>query len=252
MTEQASNFDLTVKECFFKLQETRGDKVFHLIHWFKLPAFEDWSDYLKQRGFIGYSKGRDTFEFSNVMQEEDAEFWGKLVTRVEGYKYQGKDIMDLPNWKELIPIRHKLEVIGGFLSFSKVDTPDEDKISSDEGLDLSDSLGSTVKFWTVFNGDEINLTFNFAVPQTSDYVKYNRMATKTQMVRTKQRNVSAIKSPVKLDVYLELFDKLILSVEGYKFNKESSWKLEVPVYHKREAVRELFGASLRMEESGSD
>lgn len=239
-------YNLDAKETFFKLKEIRGDKVFYLKHFFRMPLVEEWAKYLRSRGYVGLSKGRNTFEFSNVLQEEDEEFWGLLILRVEGYTFQGKDIMTLTDWKEKIPIKHKLEVIGGFLSFNR--SEDTDKETVGEGLDLSDMSGTTLKFSAIFNDNEELLVFNFSVPATSDYIKYTRVASRTQMVRTKQKNVSEIHIPMKLDVFISLFDKLIISTEGYKFAEKEDWKNQVPLLHKREAIRELFSGSLRVDE----
>ena len=77
-------FDLGLNECFFKLTMRKGDEKFVLKHFFRLPSFSDWFDYQKKRKFMGLSKGKDTFEFANVMQEEDLAFWNSLILRVEG------------------------------------------------------------------------------------------------------------------------------------------------------------------------
>lgn len=247
-------YNLSLSECFFKLRETRGNVKTILTHFFRLPTEADWTAYLRGRGFMGFSKGRDTFEFQNVMQEEDEALWKSLIVRVEGYAYKGENLMKLDGWQERIPIQHKLQAVGGFFIFNREDAPSEEMMETGTVLDLGDESGIPMKFAAVQNDNEEVVSFVFKNPETTDYVKFNRMMTKVQYTRTKQRNVSAIKIPVNLGVFEELFDKLILGVEGYSFGAEkpSVWRPLIPLYHKREAVRELFAGSLREEEGERD
>jgi hypothetical protein len=249
-------YDLGLKECFFTLKLQRGDKKFILKHVFRLPSFKDWYEYLRHRKFMGLSKGKDTYEFANVMQEQDLAFWESLIVRVEGYTTQKKDLMDFDDWKVKIPVDHKLESMSGFLMFNRHDEVSASEAVATDGFDIDDEVGRELEFAAVQDGNEVFVKFYFGRPETSDYVKFNRMSSKMQLVRTKQRNVSEMRVPADIRPFVEMFDKLIVKVEGYGFGgkdlmKIDDWKSRIDAYHKREAVRELFTTSLLDEEEGN-
>lgn len=249
-------YDLGLKECFFTLRLQRGDKKFILKHFFRLPSFTDWFEYLKQRKFMALSKGKDTYEFANVMQEQDLAFWESLILRVEGYTSQKKDLMNFEDWKARIPVDHKLEAMSGFLMFNRHEEVSASEAIATDGFDVDDEVGRELTFTAIQDGNEVTLKFFFGRPETSDYVKFNRLSSKMQLVRTKQRNVQEMRVPADIRPFVEMFDKLILKVEGYGFNgkdlmKVEDWKPKVDAYHKREAIRELFTTSLLDDEEGN-
>jgi hypothetical protein len=249
-------YDLGLKECFFTLRLQRGEKKFILKHFFRLPSFTDWYDYLKQRKFMGLSKGKDTYEFSNVMQEQDLEFWGSLIVRVEGYVTGKKDIMDSDNWKEKIPVDHKLEAMSGFVMFNRHEEVSASEAVATDGFDVDDEIGRELEFSTVQNGKEIFIKFFFGKPETTDYVKFNRLISKMQLVRTKQRNVQEMRVPADIRPFVEMFDKLILKVEGYVSGSKDlmeieDWKSKIDAYHKKESIREMFTSSILDDEEGN-
>src|SRR5512140_1358859 len=90
-------FDLSVKEFFARIIVEYGDKRVTLKHFFRFPTSEDWMNYFRASSQVGLSKGRDTVELTGENQERDLELWSQLVTRVEGYKLHGADLMTLPN-----------------------------------------------------------------------------------------------------------------------------------------------------------
>ena len=251
-------YDLGLKETFFKLREVRGGQKFILKHYFRLPTEEDWTKYHLSRNYMGLSKGRDTFEFANVMQEQDMDFWDSLILRVEGYFYADADLMTLDDWKEKIPTDHKLTSIGGFLIFTREELPESELIAG-AGFDLaSGKVGeeSELIFQAVQDGVQKKLTFHFSRPETEDYVKFNRVASKMQIIRTKVRNVSELRVPADIKPFIKLFDKLVTKIDGYSFGgkdlmKVDKWTSKVDAYHKREVVRELFTASSLEEEEGN-
>jgi len=248
-------FDLSTKECFFLLRLRKGDERHVLKHYFRLPSFDDWFQYQKKRKFMGLSKGKDTFEFANVMQEEDLAFWESLIIRVEGYKAKGADLMTVETWKEKIPVTHKLEAMAGFVLFNREEEP-ESSLVDGGGFDVDEEISSELKFTAVQNGEEQYLTYHFRQPETSDYVRFNRLTSKLQLVRTKQRNVQEMRMPADIRPFIDMFDKLIVRVEGYTYDEKDlmeveGWKDKVDAYHKREVIRELFTSPLIEEEEGN-
>jgi len=171
-----------------------------------------------------------------------------LILRVGGYKYKGEDVMSLENWKDLIPLPHKLEAVRGFTSVWQPDVQTEDSLITVDSLDLAEDT-QEISLVVLQNGEEHQLMFKFTAPESEDFVRYNRATSKMQFVKTKQRNVQAIRVPLDITPYIKLFDKLCVSVEGYVYNgedlmKQSNWKDLVDAYHKRIAVSTLFTVSL--------
>ena len=245
-------YDLSLEECFFTIREVRGDQKFLLKHVFRVPTFEDWVEYHKGTAQLGLSKGRDTIEMSNVRQERDTWLWEELIVKVEGYLWKGKPITESKDWKEKIPLAHKLEAVSGFLLSGREDVPAEAELIEAEGFDLAEG-GVEMKFAIFQNGKTERVSFSFISPEASDYLRFSRLTSKMQLQRTKQRNVSAIRVPTDIRPFVELFDKLIDKVGGYIFDGKDvmlvpDWKDKIDALQKRMAVQEIFTASLQEEE----
>jgi hypothetical protein len=244
-------YELLVPECWFKVREERGDRVVVVTHVFRSPSSEDWLEYFKGMSQLGLSKGRDVVELSAAGQEKDEELWDKLILRVSGYAVSGKDLMGFEDWKARIPLSHKLNAVSGFLYFNRTDVgenPVEETV-----LDLGES-SRTMSFDVLQFGKACTVVFTFSPPEASDYIKYSRASARMQVVRTKQKGVSKLLVPFNAPLMIDLFDKLIASVDGYSFEGKPlmdlpDWKTKIDIYHKREAVRELFGLSMQEEEA---
>jgi len=243
-------FDLSKKECYFTLEEVRGDRKILLKHIFRLPSLKDWIEFHKGTTQLGLSKGKDTVEVSAmVRQERDTWLWDALILRVEGYKYSGQELMEKKNWKEIIPLPHKLESISGFLLGYREDVPTDEELIVEESLDLAEGA-IEMQFAFLQNSEVHRMKFMFKAPDSSDYLRFSRLTSKMQLQRTKQRNVSAIRVPTDVQPFIELFDKLINKVEGYQFDgkdlmKAEDWKAKVDAYHKQLVVREIFTVTLQ-------
>jgi hypothetical protein len=245
-------YDLSLKETFVRVIEERGDKRSILIHTFRTPTSDDWYNYFRLSSQVGLSKGRDTVEFTGENQDKDAEFWGTLIQRVEGYKMNGVDVLSLPDWKNIIPLPHKLQAFAGLLWFYKIGNTIDGSFEETNELDLGVS-SVDVRFEAAQNGQASVITFTFKQPEPTDYLKYGRITARMQLVRTKQRGVSAIKVPATINPMVELFDKLIDKVDGYSYEGKPlmelpEWRSRIDLYHKREAIRELFGTTTQEEE----
>lgn len=245
-------FDLSLKECFFKVRQVSGDRKILLTHVFRLPTFEDWVSYNEGTMQVGLSKGRDTVEVSDVLQERDAALWEDLIIRTEGYVVSGKPLMDLEDWKERIPLPHKLQAVSGFFIFDRSDVPEDASLISEETFDLEDS-STSLRFAVIQNFKKMDIVFYMKTPGTKDHLRFSRITSKMQLVRTKKRGESAIKVPTNLRPFVELFDKLVEKVEGFIFEKkdlmeQKDWQAKLDAFHKRGVVQELFTAQSLEEE----
>lgn len=245
-------FDLSTKECFFKVRQVHGDRKILLTHVFRLPTFEDWLEYNEGTTQVGLSKGRDTVEVSNVLQERDTQLWEDLIIRTEGYTVSGKPLMELENWKERVPLPHKLQAVSGFFIFDRSDVPEDASLISEDTYDLEEgSVG--LRFGVIQNFKKMDVTFYMKTPGTKDHIRFSRITSKMQLVRTKQRGVSAIKVPTNLRPFVELFDQLVEKVEGFIYEKkdlmeQKDWVAKLDAFHKRGVVHELFTAQTLEEE----
>lgn len=243
-------FELALKKCYFKVREEKGDRVLVVTHHFRPPFSEDWFDFFRGTSQLGLSKGRDVIEMSNAGQEKDEEFWEKLILEVEGYQINGRPLMEFPEWKSKVPLTHKLNAIAGFMYFFRVgldENPVEETV-----LDLGETT-TKISFDALQLSKPCQVSFEFAVPEPSDYIRYSRATARMQIVRTKQRGVSKLQVPSNVQLLVELFNKLVVVAEGYSYDGKAlmdfpDWKDKIDVYHKREAVRELFGTTLQEEE----
>lgn len=246
-------FDLSAKERFFRLKETRGSRKIRVSHVFRLPTLQDWEGYFRGVSTLGTSRGRDTIEYSGAIQERNVELWEALIQRVEGYHMHGKNVMELDNWKELIPLPHKTETVSGFINAWRK----EEDIEEVEVLDLgSDNIDVGIVVLTNDDKNEVvqtELMFHFMSPDMSDYKHMSKLTSRMRMTRTKERNVSSISIPTDIKPYVKMFDKLIQKVEGYVYEgedlmKQPNWKDLVDASHKRTAVDELFTVEFEEQE----
>ena len=245
-------YDLSRKEILVKVVEERGDKRAVLTHRFRMPTSDYWYYYFRTSNQVGLSKGRDTVEFTGENQDRDADFWGSLIQGVVGYKVNGVDVMTTPDWQNKIPLPHKLQAFSGLLYFYKIGSTVDGSFEEVDEIDLGVS-SVELRFEAVQDAKATIIVFTFKQPEPTDYMKYSRITARMQLVRTKQRGVSAIKVPATIAPMVELFDKLIEKVVGYQYEEKplmdaEDWRGKIDLYHKREAIRELFGTTLQEEE----
>lgn len=245
-------YDLSKKECMFKVTETRGSRKIVLRHFFRLPSLQDWIAYHKGVSELGLSRGRETFEVSDNVQAKNLELWEKLVTKVQGYVVDGKDVQEQENWRDLIPFPHKVQAVNGFMTtWRRTDDVVEEVV-----LDLgSDDV--EVSIVVLQNVDDTmtqhEIIFHFTSPDAMDYKNISKLQSRMRLTRTKERNVSSISVPTDIKPYVQLFDKLIIRVEGYIYDgkdlmEHSEWKSKIDAFHKREAIGDLFTSEFEDDE----
>jgi hypothetical protein len=251
-------YDLSVKECMYKVTETRGNRKITVKHFFRLPTLQDWADYFKGVSELGLSRGRESFEVSDSLQAKNLGLWERLSLRVEGYVIDGVELMEKGNWKELVPLPHKLQAVSGFMTTWRK----EDDIEEDVVLDLgSDDIEVRLIVLQNVKDEETQedvmtqheLLFHFTTPDTADYKLMSKLQSKMRLTRTRERNVSSISIPTDITPYAKLFDKLVVSVDGYLYNgvnvmEQDNWRDLIDAFHKREAIGDLFTSEFAEDE----
>ena len=198
-------YDLSVKECMFKVTDARGSRKVVLRHYFRLPTLQDWTAYHKGVSELGLSRGRETFEVSDNVQAKNLELWEKLIVRVKGYAVDGVDVNEKEDWQELIPLPHKVQAVAGFMTTWRRTDELEEAVVLDLG---SDSV--EVSIVVLQNVEDTmtqhEVTFYFDSPDAIDYKNISRLQSRMRLTRTKERNVSSISVPTDIKPYIQLFD----------------------------------------------
>lgn len=102
-------FELAVNEERIPLTITRQGVDYKLTHILRNPTNEERIEY-KRKLFPFKGRGRK-MKPEDHSSEAASWFWHKLCVRVEGYTFEGKDLMEREDWKNIIPIDHQESAI---------------------------------------------------------------------------------------------------------------------------------------------
>jgi hypothetical protein len=163
------------------------------------------------------------------------------IQRVEGYKTSSGDFMALPNWRDRIPFGHKIKA-AEFLQEVKVSEEDREYIidaSVDEVyLDVTwgSSRPGTMSRYT-------GIIHRFNPPTVKQRQKFTRALSESRVIGGSRTNKTIY--PGRQGLLAELYDELVVSVEGYMLNGAPLTNVEVirkemDTFHKVAAVQQLF------------
>lgn len=168
---------------------------------------------------------------------------GRVIFGAEGYKVEGGvDITSLPNWIERIPLSHRRQV-AATLADVRLSASVEEFVIRAEGeevsLDCTWSLNEETGAMTGFQG----LKHLFKTPTAAQQKRYNQAASRSIVVGG-SRNGRTIYTGAQ-EVLCELYDELILSVDGYSWKGDplADPKSLMDLHHKFTAAQELFNPS---------
>ena len=118
-------FDLSVDEDVISLVDYQHGEEFQLKHYVRRPTTSEYKEY--RRKISEFKGGFRRFKWEDRGAEAAEWLYEKIIQRVEGYTFKGKNIMSVTkeeleelgnkrgekytSWKSLIPIRHKIFVI---------------------------------------------------------------------------------------------------------------------------------------------
>jgi hypothetical protein len=115
-------FELNAEEHPVKISAPQGEKWEKMTHFFRTPEESEILKYERMLPRTEFKRNK-AVQTGSVMKAK-SQLWGTLIVRVEGYDYNGKNIMDeRSDWKKFIPIAHKVRAIDDFY---EVDSGDED------------------------------------------------------------------------------------------------------------------------------
>jgi hypothetical protein len=205
------------------------------IHVFQRITQDLWNGYFARMLF-------ETDATSRTIDLNSAALWlyGQAIQRVQGYVMKGDvDLCTLPNWKERIPMGHRLQAVNLLASVSRsVDGPTEiepdcEIVSLDAAWNLADD-GGMQKF--------VGLLHRFSIPTTEQMMRFSRETSRSLVVGGSRsgKTIHAIRQKVLLSLY----DDLIQSVDGYEAGglplREGALKIEMDAFHKIAAAGALF------------
>jgi hypothetical protein len=165
----------------------------------------------------------------------------RAIKRVQGYSLtDGRDVMVLANWKDRVPGVHRLRATEILMKVTQSES------SVDLGIDPEAELVSVDAFWSAGDCGMFHyrgLIHRFSPPTIEHWRKLNNHSTRTTAVggSKSQRTIY----PKLNGIFLELYDSLILSVEGYSVGGQPIAGREQCVshmdcFHKIAAVSILF------------
>lgn len=185
---------------------------------------EDWTKYFLGIVIVSEQNGRERINTVDVNAARLA-LVGRVLTDVEGYRVEGgAELTSLAGWQNRVPMAHRLRL-------AEVLTDVRPSAEEDDGL-------------IYLNGDEVVLTASWnmdgamvqftglkhrlAAPSEAQYRRYSNQASRSRVVGG-SRTGKTIYSGAQVTL-AELYDELILSVDGYAVNG-------VPLADDKEAIR---------------
>lgn len=207
-------------------------------HIFQQPTFDD--EETKERMTPVIRKEGAKIEGTNAIIEtvEDEaanlKFYNKLIKSVKGYKVKGsteeiavtEEIGDGKTVLDLIPSNHKITAILGMkASTFEVDLGDED---AEFEFELDGTSGSAGREWRIvqkiggqykredgsMQPPDYEVAYVLREPTEKERANYKTKALNSQRWYSKKDNGMVERTSVNLKTLAELFDNLVLSVEG--------------------------------------
>lgn len=173
---------------------------------------EDWVAYFGALYFGTRQEGRDLLQ---TVETESARvaLLDKVLTRAEGYKLAGgEDLMSQANWRDLVPLDHRL-LVGSLLTSAAPEPDDDDAIyPGGRPVKLTAVWGSNDEGAQRFTG----LVHVLKAPTDAQYRRYKRAASITR-IHGGTRNGTTEYVGAQLEA-AALYDELIVSVDGYSVN----------------------------------
>jgi uncharacterized protein (UPF0297 family) len=188
----------------------------------------------------------DRFDFRSAGME----LVESCLVSAAGYKIdgQGTALESIPGWQKRIPYGHKVKA-AELLQDVSLSTSQRDVFISDtEEVVLRAKWGSsTLGCMNEFDG----LIHRFSQPEAGHLQKYNRSMSET---RTSGGNGKPLRTvyPARQALFIQLYDELIDSVEGYALSGDPTIALnldqirnQMDAFHKVVALQKLFSPALQ-------
>jgi hypothetical protein len=231
--------DLAERVITFKIRET-GTICRHI---FNRITRADVDAYFSSMTVATERKSGNSLEFHIDAQTNMLKLYERAIKRVEGYSLtDGRDMMALANWKDRVPGVHRLRAVEILMKVTQSE-------NSVLGIDPEAERVSLDAFWSA--GDQgmfhyRGLIHRFSSPTIEHWRRLNNHSTRTTAVGGSQSQRTVY--PKLNGIYVELYDELVLSAEGYSIGLQPIGGREqcvsaMDVFHKIAAVSILFDKS---------
>lgn len=271
MTENYQ-LELAPSELVIPLKVTLGNAVYRVRHRLRPPAAEDWYAYdaalamaieevpVRAEASVDAAAASANdgatpgYKLELRSIEAAALLWDRLARGIEGYRFAADAA-----WHELVPLAHKEAAIHALTLVAPVNyTMPAENPTPSPGAPLSRDESRDA--WGEFplQADQIpvvleaivagraypRLVHIFRPPSAEDERSYRRLLAETLLVRGSRTTRTLI--PARLRALCRLYDRLILSVEGYSIQGQPLASRDqllqyMDAWHKRTAVQALFG-----------
>jgi hypothetical protein len=229
--------DLPERVIMFKSRETGATRR----HIFNRLTRADVDAYFSSMTIATERKSGNSMEYHIDLRTNILKLYERTVKRVEGYSLtDGRDMMALANWKDRIPGVHRLRATEILMKVTQSEN------GADLGIDPEAELVSLDAFWSA--GDEgmfhyRGLIHRFSPPTIEHWRKLNNHSTRTTAVGGSQSQRTIY--PKLNGIYVELYDLLILSANGYSVGGQPLGGREqcvsqMDTFHKIAAISILF------------
>jgi hypothetical protein len=162
------------------------------------------------------------------------------VKDVAGYKLREGKFTDIPNWKTRVPYGHKQKAVDLLTDVTFSDSAPEFFDPEVEEIFVDAKWGADQGMMTQFRG----LAHRFTPPSGAHQQRFNRAAGESRVVGGRSGKTI---STSRQDLLADLYDELIVSVEGYAFAGKplegtEQIRREMDTFHKAAAVNLLFSS----------
>lgn len=279
MTEN-TQLELAPAELLIPLKVSLGNSTYRVRHRLRPPTAEDWFAYdaalamaveevpLREAAEASSDGAGYKLELRSV--EAAALLWDRLAQSLEGYTFKAE-----ADWHELVPLAHKEAAVRALTLVAPADShsPTPCAVSSPDEISAlspvaplsracpepsrrAETRDATVDF--PLQAEQIPVTLEaivagrayprlvhiFRLPTADDERHYRRLLADTLIVRGRRAARTLI--PSRLPALCRLYDRLILSVEGYCLQQQPLASRDqllqhMDAWHKRTAVQALFG-----------
>lgn len=232
MKEAAELFELAPEEIAIGLTFREGGGKLRIEHLLKPPTLADWLAYDQAYQLAHETDERGWEVWANRSAEAAEILWDRLALTVQGYWADG-----LPDdWKEKIPVDHKIPAVNAFL-----------EVIGGAGTDGAAEWreGERAVYLSAKRGKTLcePLIHRFRRPSASDKIRWERIHSGAFLVEHGSFRRSTL--PARLADQVRIYDELILGAEGYAARGEpltgpEACRRLMDAWHKRVATLQLF------------
>jgi hypothetical protein len=214
----------------------------------------DWREYLLGGTVTSESNGKERFDTVET-DTPFIELAERVLTSATGYAVTGGGaITDLPNWQKKVPLAHRRMVgytladVGPSAAGDLTIDPEVEVISLDatwSGLGGADGM---MKYF--------GLLHFLKTPSEAQYRRYANESSRRRVIGG-SRSGKTVYSNASMILLAEMYDDLIVRVDGYSVNGSKlegaeNIAREMDMFHKIRAAQELFAPSSAVKLAGGE